>query len=168
MNLEIERKFLVKNDSFKQESYNKTYIKQGYLNSNEKRVVRVRITNTKAFLTIKGKSNKEGTTRFEWEKSISILDAEHLLLLCEPTLIEKTRFYVKKGKHTYEIDEFLGENLGLVIAEIELNSEDEKFEKPTWLGKEVTGDLKYYNSKISKHPFKNWSQKNLEQKFEEI
>ncbi|QTE24285.1 CYTH domain-containing protein [Polaribacter cellanae] len=157
MNIEIERKFLVKNDNFKQESYRKTYIKQGYLNSDEKRVVRVRITDTEAFLTIKGKSNKKGTTRFEWEKSIAVLDAEHLLLLSEPTLIEKTRFYVKKGNNTYEIDEFLGDNLGLIVAEIELNSEDEKFEKPTWLGKEVTGDAKYYNSKISKHPFKNWT-----------
>ncbi|QOD60028.1 CYTH domain-containing protein [Polaribacter haliotis] len=156
MNVEIERKFLVKNNNFKQESYNKTYIKQGYLNSDEKRVVRVRITDTEAFITIKGKSNKKGTTRFEWEKSISVLDAQQLLLLSEPTLIEKTRFYVKKGNHTYEIDEFLGDNLGLIVAEIELNSEDENFEKPTWLGKEVTGDLKYYNSRISKHPFKNW------------
>ncbi|TMM30573.1 CYTH domain-containing protein [Polaribacter aestuariivivens] len=157
MSLEIERKFLVKNDNYKKESFHKTYIKQGYLNSDEHRVVRVRITDKNGFITIKGKSNATGTTRFEWEKSITPIEANQLLLLSEPTLIEKTRFYVKKGKHVYEVDEFLGENLGLVIAEIELNSENENFEKPDWLGEEVTGNLKYYNSKISKHPFKNWS-----------
>ena len=157
MSLEIERKFLVKNDSFKKESYQKTYIKQGFLNSNKERVVRVRITKEKAYLTIKGKSNKTGTTRFEWEKEISIEEANSLFNLCEPGIIEKYRFLVKKGEHVFEIDEFSGENNGLIVAEIELLSENENFITPKWLGKEVTGDIKYYNSNLSKHPFNNWA-----------
>jgi adenylate cyclase len=156
MSLEIERKFLVKNLDFKIESFEKKYIKQGYLNADKNRTVRVRVANTKAFLTIKGKSNKAGTTRFEWEKEIAISEAEELLLLCEPSTIEKHRYLVKKGKHTFEVDEFLGDNLGLIVAEIELNFENETFDKPNWLAKEVTGVLKYYNSSISKLPFKNW------------
>lgn len=156
MSVEIERKFLVKNDNFKQESYQKKNIKQGFLNSNKNRVVRIRIADETAFITVKGKSNKAGTTRFEWEKEINKTDAEKLLLLCEPSIIEKTRFLIKKGNHIFEVDEFYAENQGLIIAEIELNSENESFEKPSWLGKEVTGDLKYYNSVLSKNPFKNW------------
>ena len=157
MSIEIERKFLVKNDDFKKESFQKKHIKQGYLNSDKNRTVRVRIANDKAFITVKGKSNSSGTSRFEWEKNIDIQDAENLLLLCESSIIDKTRFLVKKGNHIFEIDEFYGDNNGLTLAEIELNSENEKFDKPTWLGKEVTGDSKYYNSSISKHPFKNWT-----------
>ncbi|MFK8058753.1 MAG: CYTH domain-containing protein [Polaribacter sp.] len=157
MSIEIERKFLVKNDSFKKESHQKKHIKQGYLNSDKNRTVRIRIADDKAFLTIKGKSNKTGTTRFEWEKKIDILEAEELLLLCEPTIIEKTRFLVKKEEHIFEIDEFYGDNKGLIIAEIELQNEKEVFLKPDWLGKEVTGTLDYYNSKLSKHPFKDWA-----------
>lgn len=157
MSIEIERKFLVKNLDFKKESFKKKYLKQGYLNSDKNRTVRVRLTNTSAFITIKGKSNKTGTSRFEWEKEINKAEAEQLLPLCEPNLIEKHRYLVKIGKHIFEVDEFLGENLGLIIAEVELKNENESFEKPSWLGKEVTGDLKYYNSNISKHPFKNWS-----------
>ena len=156
MSLEIERKFLVKNLDFKIESFEKKYIKQGYLNADKNRTVRVRVSNTKAFLTIKGKSNKAGTTRFEWEKEIAISEGEELLLLCEPSIIEKHRYLIKKGKHIFEVDEFLGDNLGLIVAEIELNFENETFDKPNWLGKEVTGSLKYYNSSISKLPFKNW------------
>ena len=156
MSLEIERKFLVKNDDFKKVYYQKTAIKQGYLNSDKNRTVRIRITDDKAFITIKGKSNKTGTSRFEWEKEISISEAEQLLLLCEPSIIDKTRFLVKSEQHVFEVDEFYGDNNGLVVAEIELNSEYESFKKPTWLGKEVTGDLKYYNSSLSKTPFKNW------------
>ena len=156
MSLEIERKFLVKNDDFKKVYYQKTAIKQGYLNSDKNRTVRIRITDDKAFITIKGKSNKTGTSRFEWEKEISISEAEQLLLLCEPSIIDKTRFLVKSEQHVFEVDEFYGDNNGLVVAEIELNSEYESFKKPTWLGKEVTGDLKYYNSSLSKIPFKNW------------
>ncbi|MDX6745284.1 CYTH domain-containing protein [Polaribacter sp. PL03] len=156
MAIEIERKFLVKNLDFKTESFDKKYLKQGYLNSDKNRTVRIRIANDNAFITIKGKSNTEGTTRFEWEKEIPVSEAKELMQLCEPSLIEKYRYLVKKGKHTFEVDEFLGDNLGLIVAEVELNSEDEKFEKPNWLAKEVTGDLKYYNSSISKNPFKNW------------
>ncbi len=156
MNIEIERKFLVKNLNYKSESFEKKYIKQGYLNSDKNRTVRIRVSNNTGFITIKGKSNKNGTSRFEWEKEISATEAEELLLLCEPTIIEKTRYLIKVGYHTFEVDEFAGENSGLVVAEIELNSEDEVFEKPNWLSKEVTGDLKYYNSSISKLPFINW------------
>jgi|TARA_B110000879_G_scaffold27090_1_gene36713 CYTH domain-containing protein len=156
MNIEIERKFLVKNLSYKSESFEKKYIKQGYLNSDKNRTVRIRVSNNTGFITIKGKSNKNGTSRLEWEKEIPITEAEELLLLCEPTIIEKTRYLIKVGDHIFEVDEFAGDNSGLVVAEIELNSEDEVFEKPNWLSKEVTGNLKYYNSSISKLPFINW------------
>lgn len=157
MAIEIERKFLVKNLAFKTESFAKRYIKQGYLNSNKNRTVRIRIADKNAYITIKGKSNLEGTSRFEWEKEIEISEAKELMLLCEPSLIEKYRYLIKRGKHTFEVDEFLGDNLGLIVAEVELNSENEEFEKPNWLAKEVTGDLKYYNSSISKTPFKDWT-----------
>ena len=156
MSVEIERKFLVKNDDFKNESHAEKHIKQGYLNSDKSRTVRIRIANDKAYITIKGKSNLSGTTRFEWEKEIKKEEAEQLLLLCEPSIIEKTRYLVNIGAHTFEVDEFYGDNKGLVVAEVELNSESDSFTKPNWLGKEVTGDVKYYNSSISKHPFKNW------------
>ena len=156
MSLEIERKFLLKNKDFKKDASQIKKIKQGYLNSNKNRTVRIRVSDDKGFITIKGKSNQTGTTRFEWEKEIDILEAEQLLLLCEPSIIDKTRFIVKTDKHIYEIDEFYGDNIGLIVAEIELNSENESFEKPIWLGKEVTGDKKYYNSSLSKIPFKNW------------
>ena len=156
MAVEIERKFLVKNDSFKKACFAKKTIKQGYLNSNKNRTVRIRIMDDKAFMTVKGKSNATGTSRFEWEKEIDILDAEELLLLCEPTSIEKTRFYVKSEQHIFEIDVFFGDNLGLIVAEIELKDEAETFQKPLWIGEEVTGNEKYYNSKLSKVPFKDW------------
>ena len=156
MSLEIERKFLVKNNDFKKESYQKTTIKQGYLNSDKNKTVRIRITDDNAFITIKGKSNIAGTTRFEWEKEIDKPEAEQLLLLCEPSIIDKTRFLVKSNQHIFEVDEFYGDNQGLIVAEIELNSENESFKKPTWLVQEVTGDKKYYNSSLSKIPFKDW------------
>ncbi|MGJ8759456.1 MAG: CYTH domain-containing protein [Polaribacter sp.] len=156
MSLEIERKFLVKNDDFKSESFAQKSIKQGYLNSDKNRTVRVRIADEKAFMTIKGKSNATGTTRFEWEKEIDKSEAESLLLLCEPSVIDKTRYLIKVGDHTFEVDEFYGDNQGLTVAEVELNSETETFTKPNWLDQEVTGDVKYYNSSISKHPFKDW------------
>lgn len=156
MGVEIERKFLVKNNDFKKESYHKKNIQQGFLNSDKNRVVRIRIADDEAFISVKGKPNALGTTRFEWEKEIKKEDAEKLLLFCEPTLIEKTRYHVKKGNHVFEIDAFLGDNNGLIVAEIELNSENEIFEKPSWLGKEVTGIVKYHNSSLSKIPFKNW------------
>jgi adenylate cyclase len=157
MGIEIERKFLVRNLDFKTESFEKKYIKQGYLNSNKNRTVRIRIADDIAFITIKGKSNTAGISRFEWEKEIPFSEADELLLLCEPNLIEKQRYLIKKGIHTFEVDLFLGDNLGLIVAEIELSNENEEFEKPSWLAKEVTGELKYYNSSISKLPFKDWA-----------
>ena len=156
MGVEIERKFLVQNTAFITESNQKKYLKQGYLNADKKRTVRVRIADEIAFITVKGESNSTGISRFEWEKEIKKREAEELLLLCEPSIIEKTRYFVKVGRHTFEVDEFYGDNQGLVLAEIELNSEEESFTKPAWLANEVTGDLKYYNSSISKNPYKNW------------
>jgi CYTH domain-containing protein len=157
MNLEIERKFLVKNNSFIQESYKKYYIKQGYLNSNKNRTVRIRIRGDKSFLTIKGKSNTSGTTRFEWEKEISLEEGQQLFLLCEEIIIEKYRYLVKTKNHIYEVDQFLGENKGLIVAEIELSTEKDFFEKPDWIGEEVTGQISYYNSSLSKVPYNKWS-----------
>ncbi|MFI8377701.1 CYTH domain-containing protein [Leeuwenhoekiella sp. NPDC079379] len=154
--LEIERKFLVKSDVFKNEAFSQSEIKQGYLNSNPSRAVRIRIRNDKGYLTIKGKSDKSGTTRFEWEKEINITEANELLLLCEPGAISKTRYEVKVGEHTYEVDEFYDDNQGLKLAEIELKNPDEEFIKPDWLGDEVTGDVRYYNSQLSKNPFTRW------------
>ncbi|MDO6736567.1 CYTH domain-containing protein [Wenyingzhuangia sp. 2_MG-2023] len=153
---EIERKFLVKNLDFISDSFESNRIEQGYLNSDKNRAVRIRITNNTGYLTIKGVSNNAGTTRFEWEKEISPAEATQLLAICEPGVIQKTRYLVKSNQHTYEIDVFDGDNQGLIVAEIELNSENESFEKPTWLGVEVTGDVKYYNSQLSKNPYKNW------------
>ena len=156
MAVEIERKFLVKSEAFKEISFQKNYIKQGFLNSDKERVVRVRIKDDKGFLTIKGASNTSGTTRFEWEREIDKNEAESLFNLCEKGIIEKYRYLVKVDNHTFEVDEFLGENNGLLIAEVELKSENENFTKPEWLGEEVTGIAKYYNSNLSKHPFISW------------
>jgi adenylate cyclase len=154
--LEIERKFLVTTEKFKEDAYSVTRIVQGFLNTHPERTVRVRIKGEQGFITVKGKSNKEGISRFEWEREIPIVEAEALLKLCEEEIIEKIRYEVKVEDHIYEIDEFFGNNEGLSIAEIELNSELEKFPKPNWLGEEVTGDLKYYNSQLSKYPYKKW------------
>ncbi len=154
--LEIERKFLVTSEAFQQEAFKQTRIVQGFLNTHPQRTVRVRIKGNQGFLTVKGISNKAGTIRTEWETEISIVDAEALLLLCEPGIIDKTRYEVIAGNHTFEVDVFSGENEGLIVAEVELNSENEEFLKPLWLGKEVTGDLRYYNSQLSQNPFKNW------------
>jgi adenylate cyclase len=154
--VEIERKFLGTSDAFKQESFAQNRIKQGYLSSVPERTVRVRVKGNKGFLTIKGLSNESGMSRFEWEKEIPIDEAEKLLLLCEAGVIDKTRFEVKTGSHIIEIDEFYGENQGLIMAEIELKSETESFEKPIWLGEEVTNDKRYYNAYLSNNPFKNW------------
>ncbi len=156
MSLEIERKFLVKNDAFKKVSFQQKIIKQGYLNSDKNRTVRIRISDHQGFITVKGVSNASGATRFEWEKEIDVTEATEMLSLCETTIIDKNRFMVESGKHIFEIDEFYGDNQGLIIAEIELNSENETFEKPTWLGEEVTGNAKYYNSYLSKFPFSTW------------
>ena len=157
--IEIERKFLVCSEAFKKIAITKHTIAQGYLNSNPERTVRVRIKGEKGFLTVKGKGNNSGMSRFEWEKEISLQDAQQLLSLCESGVIEKTRFEVPIGNHLFEVDVFSGENKGLVIAEIELQAETENFEKPKWLGKEVTNDQRYYNAYLSQNPFMNWCKK---------
>ena len=154
--IEIERKFLVTSEAFKKEAFAQNRIAQGYLSSVPERTVRVRIKGDKGFLTIKGASNETGLSRFEWEKEIPVDEATALLKLCEKGIIDKTRFEVKIGNHIFEVDEFYGENEGLIIAEVELTSETETFEKPIWLGKEVTNDIRYYNSYLSKNPFTNW------------
>ncbi len=154
---EIERKFLVAGD-YKSEAYASVRITQGYLSRVPERVVRIRIKGDKGFITIKGTTNDTGLSRFEWEKEIPLVDAQSLLKLAEPGVIDKTRHLIKNtdGKHIWEVDEFHGDNEGLIMAEIELESESDLFDKPTWLGKEVTGDLKYYNSYLSEKPFKLW------------
>ncbi|MBK7630509.1 MAG: CYTH domain-containing protein [Ignavibacteriales bacterium] len=152
---EIERKFLVKGE-FKNLASKETRIVQGYLSSVPERTVRVRIKGDKGFITIKGIGSASGATRYEWEKEIPTNEVEELLKICEAGVIDKTRYLVKVGNHTFEVDEFYGENKGLVVAEIELVSESEAFEKPTWLGDEVTGNTKYYNSMLMKNPFTKW------------
>ncbi len=118
--------------------------------------MRVRIRDGRGFLTIKGASNESGTSRYEWEKEIPLDEARELLKLCEPGIIDKTRYLVRSGQHTFEVDEFYGENEGLTVAEVELSSEDEPFVKPAFVGREVTGDARYYNSQLMKHPFTTW------------
>ncbi len=156
MGKEIERKFLVKGDFPKE---NGVRIIQGYLSSVPERTVRVRVKGEKGYLTVKGIGNESGASRFEWEIEIPKEDALQLLKICEPGIIDKTRYHVKVGDHTFEIDEFYGDNEGLVIAEVELKDEGESFEKPDWLGEEVTGDVKYYNSMLMRNPYKNWRDK---------
>ncbi len=152
---EIERKFLVKGD-FKAEAFKATRITQGYLSSVPERTVRVRVKGDKGYITIKGKGNDSGASRYEWEKEIPVEDVKELLNICEPGVIDKTRYLVKAGEHTFEVDEFYGENEGLVVAEVELKDENEAFIKPSWLGEEVTGDAKYYNSMLMKNPYTKW------------
>jgi len=154
---EIERKFLVKNNDFKEESFNQTKIVQGFLSTVPERTVRIRIKGDQGFITVKGIGNESGASRFEWEKEISVQDAIDLLKISEPGVINKIRFNVKSGNHTFEVDEFYGENKGLIIAEVELDAEDEEFIKPKWLGEEVTGQVRYYNSMLMKNPYKDWS-----------
>ena len=156
MMIEIERKFLVTSDAFKKEAFKETRITQGFLSTDPERTVRVRVKGNQGFLTIKGKSNTSGTSRFEWEKEIDLNEAQALLKICKKGVIDKIRYEVKLGVHMYEVDEFYADNRGLIIAEIELKSEDEVFEKPSWLGVEVTGENKYYNSQLSLQPFCNW------------
>jgi len=155
MSHEIERKFLVKGE-YKTHAMRSSRIVQGYLSSVTGRTVRIRIKGEKGYITVKGKSNESGLSRYEWEKEIPLNEAEELLLLCEPGAIDKTRYEIQAGKHIFEVDEFYGDNEGLTLAEVELESEDESYEKPEWLGEEVTGDRRYYNSSLTKHPFKNW------------
>lgn len=149
MSQEIERKFLVCGD-YKSYAFASEHIRQGYICSQPEHVVRVRIKGKKGFLTIKGKSKASGLSRYEWEKEIPVEEAEELMELCEPGRIDKTRYLIKAGKHVFEVDEFHAELEGLVLAEVELQQEDEEFERPEWLGKEVTGDAKYYNAMLVK------------------
>ena len=152
---EIERKFLVKGD-FKGEAFKSTRITQGYLSSVPERTVRVRVKGDKGFITIKGIGNASDASRYEWEKEIPVEEVKELLLICEPGVIDKTRYLVKAGEFTFVVDEFYGDNEGLTVAEVELPDENAAFERPEWLGEEVTGDPRYFNSMLMKNPFKNW------------
>lgn len=158
MATEIERKFIVKGD-FSRDVCNSQRIVQGYICSQPGRTVRIRIRGEKGFLTIKGPSDDKGLSRYEFEQEIPLPDAEQLLTLCEPGVIDKVRHLVRAGKHTWEVDVFHGANEGLVMAEIELASEDEPFEKPDWIGEEVSGDRRYYNSMLTKEPYSQWTKK---------
>ena len=155
MGREIERKFLVRGE-YKSQAYAQSRIVQGYICSARGRTVRVRIRDAKGYLTIKGAADAAGLSRYEWEKEIPLIEAQELMKLCEPGVIDKTRYLVRCGKHIFEVDEFYGDNEGLVVAEVELASVDEDFEKPDFIGEEVTGDVRYYNSQLMKHPYKQW------------
>ena len=156
MHIETERKFLVRNEGFKAQAVESHHIKQGYIAHDGGRTVRVRLWDEQGILTIKGPSMGIGMSRFEWEKEITRQEAEDLFLLCKPGMVDKTRWIVPAGVRKFEVDEFHGENEGLVMAEIELGSEDETFERPSWLGEEVTGDKRYYNAYLALNPFKSW------------
>ena len=153
---EIERKFLVKDSSFKEQAFSSSQIAQGYICSSRGRTVRVRIRDEKGYLTIKGPAGENGLSRYEWEKEIPFDEAQELMKLCEPGMIDKTRYLVQSGSHVFEVDEFYGENEGLIVAEVELSSENESFEKPDFIGEEVTGIAKYYNSFLMKFPYTKW------------
>lgn len=155
---EIERKFLVSDHCFKDEAFEAVHIVQGYLNSVPERTVRIRIKGEKGFITVKGAGNASGTARFEWENEIPAGQAAQLLEIAEPGVIDKVRYLVKNtdGVHTWEVDEFCGDNAGLTVAEIELACENETFDRPDWLGEEVTGNPAYYNSMLARNPYKNW------------
>lgn len=152
---EIERKFLVTGE-FKSQAFAQDRIIQGYICSAQGRTVRVRIRDNRGYLTIKGASNVSGTSRYEWEHELPLAEAEELMKLCEPGVIDKTRYLVRCGKHVFEVDEFYGDNDGLIVAEVELASEDETFDKPSFIAEEVTGDRRYYNSQLMKKPYKTW------------
>ena len=155
MNIETERKFLVLDDSYKAQAVESHRIRQGYIAHDMGRSVRVRILDDKGILTVKGPFIGVGS-RPEWEKEISLKEAEELFLICKPGSIDKTRWIVPAGERCFEVDEFHGENEGLVMAEIELESQDEAFERPSWLGEEVTGNPRFYNGYLARNPFKNW------------
>jgi adenylate cyclase len=154
MAYEIERKFLLINEQWRDEVEDSFTLRQGYLSTNPDATVRIRIKNEQATLTIKSKNI--GIRRNEFEYQIPTEEAQQLLALCEGPLIEKIRYTICRGSHTWEIDEFSGDNTGLILAEIELTHEDDAFEKPTWVGDEVSGDVRYYNSNLVAHPFINW------------
>lgn len=153
---EIEKKFLVTSDDYKKKAYKQTRIVQGYLSSVPERTVRIRIKGTAGFITIKGIGNQSGASRYEWEKEIPVAEAEQLLKICEPGVIDKTRYEITSGNHVFEVDEFYGDNEGLVVAEVELKNEADHFKKTNWLGKEVTGEVKYYNAMLMKDPYTKW------------
>ena len=156
MNLEIERKFLVCDDRFKRQAVRAVRMRQGYIASDAGRTVRVRIAGDRGFLTVKGPS-ADGISRLEWEREIPLADAEELFVFCKEGVIDKTRYIVPTGGgRRWEVDEFYGDNDGLVVAEIELGRPDEPFDRPDWLGEEVTGDRRYYNSHLSKNPYHQW------------
>ncbi|MDR0395175.1 MAG: CYTH domain-containing protein [Tannerella sp.] len=154
--MEIERKFRVGNNSFAEEAFKALRIVQGYICADAERSVRVRICGGEGFLTIKSASNGRGWSRYEFEQPIALKDAEELMKLCLPGVIDKVRHYVKAGSHTWEVDVFHGANEGLVVAEIELESEEEVFELPPWVADEVSGDPRYYNMMLAKHPYAEW------------
>jgi CYTH domain-containing protein len=154
--LEIERKFLVCDDSYKRQAISHSRIKQGYICSGHGRTVRVRRRDNCGFLTIKGPSVDGGLSRYEFEKEITLDEAEQLFKLCEPGIIDKTRYLVPSGSHTFEVDEFYGDNEGLVMAEVELSFPDEPYQKPDFIGKEVTGDRRFYNSHLRQFPYCLW------------
>ena len=156
--LEIERKFLVKKGgAYKRAAFSSSRIKQGYIPA-EGATVRIRVRDDKAFLTIKARSINGGMTRYEFEKEITLDEADHLLALCRGGMIDKRRWLVKSGTHIFEVDEFYGANEGLVMAEVELATEDEPFERPDFIGMEVTGDKRFYNSHMLANPFSAWRQ----------
>ncbi len=155
MNIEIERKFIVTGE-YKSLAFAHSHIEQGYFETAPGRTVRVRIRDDRAFLTIKGPADKDGLARYEFETEVSMADGRQLMNLCRPGRIDKNRWLVRAGRHTVEIDEFLGENAGLVMAEIELSAEDEDYEKPGFLGREVTGDRRFYNSHLLRYPYCIW------------
>lgn len=158
---EIERKFLVTSDAYRTMAASSSYIVQGYICHDRGRTVRVRIRDEKAYLTIKGPSDKAGLSRYEWETEIPLADARELMKLCAGGVIDKRRYLVPCGSHTFEVDEFYGDNQGLVIAEVELASESEPFDKPPFIGREVTGDRRYYNSHLLENPYCKWRQSDI-------
>ena len=155
MAVEVERKFLVKAD-YKYLAEDSVQILQGYLSTVPERSVRVRIKGEKGYITVKGIGNESGISRLEWEYEIPVSDANELLGICETGIIRKKRYSIDYKGHTFEVDEFYGENEDLVVAELELSSEDEAFDKPSWLGREITGETKYYNLMLIRHPYKDW------------
>lgn len=156
MAIETERKFLVTSDGFKSEASGVTRIAQGYIGTVPGRSVRIRIRGDRGYITIKGAATPDGLSRYEWEKEIPVGEAEELMELCEKGIIDKYRYLVPFKGHTFEVDEFLGDNAGLVVAEVELESAEEAFEKPSWIGEEVTGTGRYYNKSLAKFPYKDW------------
>lgn len=153
--LEIERKFLVRRDcDWKALAHDVSHIRQGYMAAIN--TVRVRIRDERAYLTIKGKSRDGGLSRYEFEKEITLEEGRNLMALCEKGVIDKHRYLIDYAGHTFEVDEFHGDNEGLVMAEVELGSVDEHFEKPDFIGQEVTGDKHYYNRYMREHPYKEW------------